>query len=77
MKINGKVVRKLVAPGSKSEHDAVMIVTDEGEFILRRSGGNPFADPELDKLVGKQLQCEGTSHGQAFIMTDWSEVKKG
>ena len=74
MKLLGKIVKKGVALGSKSQHDAVVIVTENGEFILRRSGGNPFADPELDKLVGKQLQCEGTLHGQTFIMTNCSDL---
>jgi phosphoglucomutase len=77
MKISGQIVRKRVAPGSKSEHDAVVIVAKEGEFILRRSGGNPFVDPELEKLVGKSLKCDGTLHGQHFIMSDWAEVDQG
>ncbi|NQT37743.1 MAG: hypothetical protein HQ581_09655 [Planctomycetes bacterium] len=74
MNVRGKIIRTKVAPGSKSERDAVVIVTGDREFVLRRSGANPFVDPELDKLVGKHLQCEGTLHGQHFIMTDWSEV---
>jgi hypothetical protein len=74
MTVRGRVVRTKVAPGSKSERDAVVIVTGDGQFVLRRSGANPFVDPELDKLVGKRLQCEGTLHGQYFIMTDWYVV---
>jgi hypothetical protein len=74
MKLRGNIIRTNVATGSKSERDAVVIATSDGEFVLRRSGANPFDDPELDKLVGKRLRCEGTLHGQYFIMTDWSEV---
>jgi hypothetical protein len=74
MNLRGKVIRTRVAPGSKSERDAVVIVTDKGEFVLRRMGANPFVDPELDKLVGKNLRCKGTVHNQSFIMTEWSEL---
>ena len=76
MNVRGKVIRTKIASGSKSEREAVVISTDEGEFVLRRGGTNPFVDPELDKLVGKHLQCEGTLHGQYLIMTNWSEVNE-
>jgi hypothetical protein len=45
-----------------------MLVTDEGEFRLRRKGGNPFGDPSLDRLVGKRIEAEGTVAGPAFIL---------
>jgi hypothetical protein len=61
-------MQTVIASGSKSEHSAVVIVSDEG-------GGNPFVDPELEKLVCKQIQCEGKVHGQYFIVDGWSEVE--
>jgi hypothetical protein len=70
MEYAGQVVKKRFAVGSKSEHDAVMLVTDSGEYKLRRQGGNPFQDPELDKLVGHFIRCEGVLHGYTLIMSD-------
>lgn len=66
--VRGTVTRRPYAAGSKSEHEAVMLVTDEGEFRLRRKGGNPFSDPSLDRLVGKRIEAEGTVAGPAFIL---------
>lgn len=73
MQLNGHVVKKLFAAGSKSEREAVIIVTDEGEFVLRRKGGNPFFDAALEKLVGKRIRCEGDLTGYTFLMTNWTE----
>jgi hypothetical protein len=66
--VRGTVTRRPYAVGSKSEHEAVMLVTDEGEFRLQRKGGNPFADPELERLVGKRIEAEGVVAGPAFIL---------
>ena len=73
MRCRGRVVKKPFGVGSKSEHDAVMLVTDAGEFVLRRQGGNAFHDPQLEQLVGKSIACEGTLHGYTFIMSAWQE----
>jgi hypothetical protein len=74
MKVRGKVVRKPIAQGSKSEREAVVLVTSEGaEYVLRRLGGNPFRDPELDALVGKAIEVEGNLHGYTFIFERCSE----
>jgi len=77
MLFNGTVVKKMFARGSKSEHEAVCLVTDRGEFVLRQKGGNPFFDPELERLVGKQIRCEGQLVGYTLVMSDWSETKTG
>jgi hypothetical protein len=68
------VVRRLVAAGSKSEREAVVLQTDQGDYILRRTGGNPFADPELDALVGKRISAEGRELGQTLVIDSWDEV---
>ena len=70
---SGRVSRQLVAPGSKSEREAVVLDTDAGQFVLRRVGGNPFADPQLDDLVGKTVRAVGEVHGPDFIMSEWTE----
>ena len=74
MQTHGTVVMKPFAVGSKSERDVVMLVTDSGEYVLRRKGGNPFVDPQLVQLVGKEIQCTGVLHVYTLIMSDWSEL---
>lgn len=71
----GTVSREAVAEGSKSERDAVVLATDQGQLILRRQGGNPFQDPELDDLVGKRIRAEGDEHGGTLIMESWEELQ--
>ena len=73
-KLRGKVVRMRYAPGSKSDHTAVMLDTAEGQFKLRRPGGNPFSDPELESLVGSEIEGAGNVSGNHFILTDWKTV---
>ena len=70
----GRVVRKPFAVGSKSERDAVMLETDGGTHVLRRVGGNAFADPQLDQLVGHVIECEGELHGYTLLMTSWRDA---
>jgi len=69
----GRVVRKRLSIGSKSEHEALVLVTPDGqEYKLRRQEGNPFRDPELDVLEGKSIECEGILRNDQLIMTRWS-----
>jgi hypothetical protein len=72
MKFQGKVVRHPFAIGSKSEHQAVALLTSEGPLKLRRAGGNPFVDPELEKLVGREIDCDGEMHQGQLLMTRWN-----
>ena len=74
MEIAGRVVKKPFGGGSKSARDAVMLVSDAGEFVLRRAGGNPFSDPALDNLVGKSIEGHGVVHGYTLILSDWREI---
>jgi hypothetical protein len=74
MRYSGKVVRQQFGAGSKSEHQAVVLLTPEGSLKLRRAGGNPFHDPELDKLVGSEIVAEGELHQGQLLMTRWNEV---
>jgi hypothetical protein len=71
MQFTGDVVKKPFGTGSKSEREAVCLVTDSGEYVLRRQGGNAFSDPELDKLVGKSISCEGIVTGYTLIINSW------
>ena len=71
MKIRGRVERRLIGRGSKSEHDAVVLVTAEHVYTLRRRGGHAFQDSVLDDLVGQELEFEGELHDNVLHVTRW------
>jgi hypothetical protein len=73
----GRVEKKPRAEGSKSEREAVVLVTEKAEYVLRRQGGNPFADAELDKLVGRRIHCRGLLRDYTFIMDSWTPLDAG
>lgn len=73
IEVSGEVIKKLYAVGSKSEREAVLLHTPEEDYVLRRRGGNPFHDPELEKLVGKQINCSGVLTNHTLIISDWNE----
>ena len=74
VELTGKVIQKKFAPGSKSEHDAIYLETDQGDFQLRRLGGNPFSDPELKKLVGKKIIATGMLNEKLFIANTVKDI---
>jgi hypothetical protein len=69
-KYSGSVVKRPFGVGTKSEHDAIMLVTKDGEYVLRRQGGNAFRDPALEKLVGKKVQVTGNVTGYTLLISD-------
>ena len=71
MRFHGKVVRHQFGAGSKSEHMAVVLLTPDGPFKLRRPGGNPFVDQELEKLVGQDIIVDGEVHQGQLLMQHW------
>jgi len=76
MRFRGTVTRKRVGAGSKSEHDAIVLVGDRGEvYKLRRPAGNPFWDEELAKLEGKTISGEGDLVGSELFLTHWDVVE--
>jgi hypothetical protein len=53
------VTRQPVHQGADSAHNAVLLHTDDGkQLILQRLSGNPFSDPESDKLVGRRMTVD-------------------
>jgi hypothetical protein len=70
----GRVVRRRVAQGSKSDREAVVLDTGGDELVLRRRGGNAFADPVLDELVGRRVKGHGRRTGYTLILDDWTEL---
>jgi len=77
MRFAGRVSRGRIAEGSKSEREAVLIDLPQGRFILRRRDGNAFSDPELDRLVGSEVEGEGNVAGQTLIATEITAKKPG
>lgn len=72
----GRVVEALYAPGSKSEHQAVLLEVGDRRYKLRQPGGNPFHDPALAALVGRTIRGTGLLSGTTFLLTEWQEVKR-
>jgi hypothetical protein len=75
MKLRGKVVKKLLYAGTKSEHEGLVLVTAEGEFKLQRKGGNPFWDETLAELEGKEIEAEGIMRETRFAMSRWNVLR--
>ena len=59
IELTGKVILGKFGKGSKSEHDAVYLDIGEKQYRLKRKGGNPFHDPTLHKLIGKEIKAMG------------------
>jgi len=47
---------------------SAVLIAGDGEFKLRRQGGHPFADPQVQSLVGKRIRAEGFVSAGQFIM---------
>lgn len=71
----GKVTKKSFGRGSKSEHDAVYLETADKSYVLRRQGGNPFYDPQLERLVGETIRCQGEASDHTLIIAGYSVLK--
>ena len=71
MNLRGRVTKRVLFAGTKSEHEGLVLVTAEGEFKLQRKGGNPFWDEKLAALQGKEIEAEGTMRETRFIMSQW------
>jgi hypothetical protein len=74
-RFTGNVVKKQLNPGSKSDHMAVVLESGGASLKLRREGGNPFFDAELEKLVGKTIEARGTLlDSSTVLMSSWQEL---
>lgn len=73
----GKVIKKSFGKGSKSEHEAVYLETEQKQYVLRRRGGNPFYDEQMQKLVGKTIRCTGDVIDYALLISDWAVLEEG
>ncbi|MCE9660802.1 MAG: hypothetical protein K8R60_19915 [Burkholderiales bacterium] len=73
-RLEGRVVVKRINPGSKSDHEAAVLVCARGEFKLRRKGGPPFGDAELERLAGKRIRGVGLVSAGQFIVDSYEVV---
>jgi hypothetical protein len=74
VELTGKLVQKKFGSGSKSEHDAVYLETDEGSYVLRRVGANAFSDPGLKKLLGKTVCATGMITNTLFLASTVKDI---
>jgi hypothetical protein len=73
----GTVTRKRIRTGSKSEHEAMVLVIPGGaSYKLRRPGGNPFWDEGLAKLEGEVISGEGELEGEDLFLSTWRIEKR-
>lgn len=70
----GKVIKRDFGKSSKSEHIAVLLMTENKEFKLRRVGGNPFHDEILEEMVGLDVECLGKAVGSTLFFETWFEL---
>lgn len=77
VELSGAVTKHLASAGSKSERQGVFLETNQGTYVLRRQGGNPFSDPELNELVGKRIHCKGILTEHTLTMSEWDVEEKG
>lgn len=74
VELRGTVVEKPFGEGSKSEHAGIFLQTEDGDYQLRRLGGNPFADPELKKFIGKEVMATGRLAQSLFVANSIKKV---
>lgn len=68
-RIVGKVVKKRLARGSKSEHENLILKTEGKEYALRILNANPFEISEdLLKLERMDVEVFGIIHGHTIII---------
>lgn len=71
----GKILRRDFSAGTKSERAAVILHSEGRDYIVRRAQGNPFQDPDLEKLVGKTVRANGLLVGEyTLLVSDWTEL---
>jgi len=74
--LRGKVIQDTYGRGSKSEHDAIVIITTEGRYLLRRKAGHAYNDVELEKYIGLEIECNGFLVGSTLIADDIKVVHR-
>jgi len=73
--LTGRLARRLLAQGSKSEHTGMVLIDDQGRsHVLRRQGANPFRDEVLEALDGQHLRLSGQMLEHGFLVERWERA---
>jgi len=76
VRVKGHVKAEVVQRGTASEHEGVVLVTAAGKRLrLVRLGGNPFADEETQRLVGREVEVKGYRIGDELRFVDARDVE--
>lgn len=75
MIIKGRIRRGVFGLGSKSEHNSIYLETDQGRFLLRKKGENPFQESSLANLEGKSVTVIGSLDAY-LLLADEVNVNK-
>lgn len=73
--LTGRLVLRTFGKHSKSEHLGVFLVTDEGDYLIRPSGANPFMPNPLMPLAGKTIITTGAIQDYVFLAQTWKEAE--
>lgn len=73
VRLTGRLVLRTFGQRSKSEHLGVYFVTDQGDYLIRPAGANPFMNNPLMKLAGKTITAEGYIVDYVFLARSWKE----
>ncbi|MET3876786.1 hypothetical protein [Chitinophaga sp. OAE865] len=71
--LTGRLVLRTFGKHSKSEHLGVFLVTDQGDYLIRPSGANPFMPNPLMPLAGKTIVTTGYIEDYVFLAQTWKE----
>lgn len=72
--VRGRLVLKTFARTTKSESLGVYLETEDGSFLIRPAGGNPFADNPLAEQAGKYIEATGRKSDYVFFVRSWREI---
>ena len=75
MKLRGRVSKKMLYTGTKSEHQGIVLRTPKGELKLRRRMCNPFKDKIIEQLVGNEIEGEGIIRNNQFLIDHWKIIE--
>jgi hypothetical protein len=69
--LTGTVRSKVVHRGHR-DIEALVLVTDDGTFHLRRPHGHPLHDKLLLRLEHRTIRAVGKLDGDDFFLIDWT-----
>jgi hypothetical protein len=74
-KFNGKIINKVFAPGSKSEHNATYLeVNKDTSYVLRIKSGNPFDNSRFANYLEKEVEIDGELTDLYLFINSTSDI---